>query len=329
MIVESFFTDAYKGITGFYKTITGGLPSLDRFKEAFSKFDFTDLKNTIKEIDKGKGVIDKVRDAYTGAGKTAQEAKTATDAYARSLQAQADQENVSRDEINKQLEEQRDLLYQLGRAGQDAFTQLIEASNPYQESVNLLKNAFGSLKTQAAEALYDILTGAKSASEALGGLARAIFKQLITGFIALAIEIFVLEKVREKFREIRDEVYNVNQQLKKQIALQAALAVFSGGFGIPFFAQGGAVSANAPIIVGEKGPELFVPNSNGRIIPNNQMDGADTASVSGDSKNVTVNFNINTVDASDFDDLLIQRQALIISIINKALNERGQRSLTA
>jgi len=326
-IVINFFTDAWNSMKGFYSTLFGGLPSIERFKEAFSKIDYTATKKVFEEIDKGKGVIDKVTDAYKGTTQATQQAQKASEAYARSLQAQADQDNIPAYLINEQLRQQRDLLYQLGRAGQDAYAQLIEASNPYQESVNLLKNAFGSLKTQAAEALYDILTGAKSAGEALGGLARAIFKQLITGFIALAIEIFVLEKVREKFREIRDEVYNVNQQLKKQIALQAALAVFSGGFGIPFFAQGGAVSANAPIIVGEKGPELFVPNSNGRIIPNNQMDGADTASVSGDSKNVTVNFNISTVDASDFDDLLIQRQALIISIINKALNERGQRSL--
>lgn len=326
-LIVNFFSDIGKSIGGFYEVITGGFPTIERFKEAFEKINLNQTTALFNEINKGKDIVTRLREAWNGTKVATQDADKAAQALSRSYQAQADQDNIPAYIINQELRLQKDLYYQLTRAGQDAFAQLIEASNPYQESVNLLKNAFGSLKTQAAEALYDILTGAKSASEALGGLARAIFKQLITGFIALAIEIFVLEKVREKFRAIRDEVYNVNQQLKKQIALQAALAVFSGGFGIPFFAQGGAVSANAPIIVGEKGPELFVPNSNGRIIPNNQMDGADTASVSGDSKNVTVNFNINTVDASDFDDLLIQRQALIISIINKALNERGQRSL--
>jgi len=34
------------------------------------------------------------------------------------------------------------------------------------------------------------------------------------------------------------------------------------------FAAGGPVSAGAPIVVGEEGPELFMPNSAGNIVPN-------------------------------------------------------------
>jgi hypothetical protein len=40
---------------------------------------------------------------------------------------------------------------------------------------------------------------------------------------------------------------------------------------IPKLAQGGMVSANKPYIVGEVGAELFVPSSNGRIVPNNKL----------------------------------------------------------
>ena len=47
------------------------------------------------------------------------------------------------------------------------------------------------------------------------------------------------------------------------------------------------------------------------------------------SENVNVTFNINTLDASDFDDLLMRRQDLIIGLINRGLAERGKRSLTA
>ena len=38
-----------------------------------------------------------------------------------------------------------------------------------------------------------------------------------------------------------------------------------------FRAQGGPVKANAPYIVGEKGPELFVPNGAGNIVANNDL----------------------------------------------------------
>ena len=42
---------------------------------------------------------------------------------------------------------------------------------------------------------------------------------------------------------------------------------------IPKLAAGGTVKANSPYIVGEVGPELFVPSSGGRIVPNNKLGG--------------------------------------------------------
>jgi len=52
-------------------------------------------------------------------------------------------------------------------------------------------------------------------------------------------------------------------------------AAFTGGgmVNIPGFANGGPVLGGRPIIVGEKGPELFVPGSNGNVVPNNAMGG--------------------------------------------------------
>ena len=35
--------------------------------------------------------------------------------------------------------------------------------------------------------------------------------------------------------------------------------------------MGGPVQRNSAYMVGERGPELFVPNSSGSIIPNNKM----------------------------------------------------------
>ena len=45
-------------------------------------------------------------------------------------------------------------------------------------------------------------------------------------------------------------------------------SLFGGGAGPSGFAHGGAVHANVPIIVGENRPELFVPSTAGRIMPN-------------------------------------------------------------
>ena len=41
----------------------------------------------------------------------------------------------------------------------------------------------------------------------------------------------------------------------------------------------------------------------------------------------TVNFNINTVDAAGFDQLLIQRKGTITQIINNAMNNQGKMGI--
>jgi hypothetical protein len=51
---------------------------------------------------------------------------------------------------------------------------------------------------------------------------------------------------------------------------------------IPGRASGGPVSGGSPYIVGEMGPELFIPGSSGTILPNNRMGG-------GARINITVN----------------------------------------
>lgn len=66
-------------------------------------------------------------------------------------------------------------------------------------------------------------------------------------------------------------------------------------------AAGGPVSAGESYMVGEKGPELFVPNSNGRIVPHGQF--------GGNSINVTVN---NPEPAAATRD--IQRELLLAGV---------------
>ena len=64
---------------------------------------------------------------------------------------------------------------------------------------------------------------------------------------------------------------------------------------LPGKALGGAVGAGRPYMVGERGPELFVPGAQGNIVPNNAMGGsnivvnvdASGSSVEGDSNQAT------------------------------------------
>ena len=80
---------------------------------------------------------------------------------------------------------------------------------------------------------------------------------------------------------------------------------------------GGSRLPNSPFLVGEKGPELFTPNTSGTVTPNHQLGGGST----------NVSFNITTVDADGFEDMLQEQRGTIISMINSALNEQGRPAI--
>ena len=83
--------------------------------------------------------------------------------------------------------------------------------------------------------------------------------------------------------------------------------------------KGGTTMGSSPFVIGEAGPELFVPGRTGTVVPNDEMGGK--------GQTVNVNFTINATDTRDFDKLLRSRQGLIIGVINQALNESGRRAL--
>ena len=94
------------------------------------------------------------------------------------------------------------------------------------------------------------------------------------------------EKLGEVVRSLgRDLVRLVFSQLVTQPLAKGIGNVLRG---IPFMAMGGPVSSGSPYVVGEKGPELFVPHASGTIVPNNKMG----SSGGGGTGSVTVNYNI-------------------------------------
>lgn len=82
--------------------------------------------------------------------------------------------------------------------------------------------------------------------------------------------------------------------------------------------QGGRMNQDQPYLVGEAGPELVVPDRASNVVPNGQLGGG---------KAVTVNFNISTVDARGFNELLVNSRGLIVNMINSAVNEKGNMAI--
>ena len=88
-----------------------------------------------------------------------------------------------------------------------------------------------------------------------------------------------------------------------------------------FRASGGPVSSGSPYVVGEKGPELFVPNSSGSIIPNSKM-GSGSGGAGGTNVNVTYNI-ASGVSRSDLAPILEQQRKLLKAEIPDMVRRGG------
>jgi hypothetical protein len=125
-----------------------------------------------------------------------------------------------------------------------AKQQNIEADRAFkksQEDLARSQEEFNALAKDVLGGFITDLVNGKSAAEALAG---------------------ALEKVASKLLDIA-----LDQLFAPQAGGGGGLGVFISSIFGGFKAAGGPVSANKAYIVGEKRPELFVPNSAGKIIP--------------------------------------------------------------
>jgi lambda family phage tail tape measure protein len=140
-----------------------------------------------------------------------------------------------------------------------------------------------------------------------------------------AIDTFI-ETGKFKFKDFAASVIaDLTKIIAKALILQAIKSIF-GNFGIPGLAEGGPAKAGQPYMVGEKGPELFVPKSAGTVIPNNKLNGS-TATLGTDrmvNAPITNNYNtynINAVDAKSVAQLFAENRKVLLGTVKMAERE--------
>ena len=157
-----------------------------------------------------------------------------------------------------------------------------EASlNKQVETTKKLKDAFDSIAKSIQGDIKEGIKGLIKGTSTLGDL---------------------LNKVADKFLDL---------------AIDQAFGSFGGGgifgfLGNIFKANGGPVAGGNPYVVGEKGPELFVPKSSGTIVPNNQLGG-------GGSTSVVVNVDASGTSAEGDEPDAAQLGRLIGSVVQAEL----------
>ena len=115
-------------------------------------------------------------------------------------------------------------------------------------------------------------------AEQLNNLYAGIGQTIETGVVDM------ITAATDKTKSLAEAAGNALRQLANQLlsfGINVGLGSLGGNDGVGFFSRlfpqralGGSVSSNRPYMVGERGPELFVPGAQGNVVPNNALGGA-------------------------------------------------------
>ena len=182
------------------------------------------------------------------------------------------------------------------------------------------KTSMEALKTSLTDF---VMTGKISFQSLKEVIIRSLVEALVGSAVQSAIKkasaLFKMEAIKKAMISVYEGALKTFASIPFPFNIAATGLAIGAGMKlvdkIKGFQKGGAVSKGQPIVVGEGGAELFIPNQTGQITQNARgTNGGAT----------TVNFNINTVDASGFEDLLFRSRGTISSLINQAVNEQGR-----
>ena len=163
---------------------------------------------------------------------------------------------------------------------------------PAEEAALAVTNTFKSMEDSIANSIKGVIKGTMSLKDAL----RSVFATYANRII--------------------DD--NANAFAK------GIMSLFGGGgggttpinIGADRFANGGRPPLNKPSIVGERGAELFVPDSAGTVIPNNK--------IGGQTINVTYSPQINALDPRTAQSVIAENAPTIVAVVRQAFNQNGQ-----
>jgi hypothetical protein len=229
-------------------------------------------------LDEMRGAIDavwvKVKDVFPEIGKVAGSVMRDLGVDTTAWTADIKMQSLALDGLGAVTAPAADKLSKFSKAAKDATTNLsplweqgqgFEALGGSMKSFNdSLEQVGQTFASNFSQAFSSIVDGSKSAKDAFSDMAKSILSQATSMFLNQAF---------------------------------SGLFGGSGGFGSifgalfgGFRAAGGPVSGGTPYMVGEKGPELFVPGRSGSIVPNAALG----SSRGGDQ----MTFNINLAGAN-------------------------------
>jgi lambda family phage tail tape measure protein len=145
------------------------------------------------------------------------------------------------------------------------------------------------------------------------------------GHMSDAIDQFV-ETGKASFSDLAKSILrDLAKMILKQMLYNALVGAIQAGAGalgvtIPGLATGGPAQKNKPYIVGEQGPELFVPQASGTVIPNNRL-GDMGGQISAPVTNNYITNQISALDAKSVAQLFAENRQALLGTVEYARKE--------
>jgi len=223
------------------------------------------------------------------------------------------------------IQEQDELLAELRRISAD--DRLTLAHETAQKEMEIQKKSFNDNFNLIKSGKANEIDLDKMSGKTKTDLAMKVGKETLNTMAGSNKKAFALNKAFNIAEGIMNTATGVTKALSSG---NIPLAIAIGAFGAVQIATimsqkyqgrklGGRMNQGQPYLVGEAGPELVVPDKASNVVPNGQLGGM--------GKPVTVNFNISTVDARGFNELLVNSRGLIVNMINSAVNEKGNMAI--
>lgn len=206
---------------------------------------------------------------------------------------------ISREERERANQQETENYYRRLELAQQKLNQAIEKRRGSFE-----EGFFGRMTEFFRDLPTQMEVGAEAFDSVMGNMERALNTFVQTGKLSF----------KDLARSIIADLIRI-QMRAQMLSLFKGLfgGLFSGGFGSGYAfgnqdlgqylmgngrASGGPVDSNTPYMVGERGPELFVPRSSGSIVPNHALNSM------GSTTNVTNNY-IQAIDVQSFEQRLL------------------------
>ena len=219
------------------------------------------FEETADDIRKTKKVVDEFEHSFVSLGDSARNAfdnlidfKNYVTGFDPMAEAIIGDVSVWQEHFNKV----NDLIFEFTRGAVDGVAKITDKTISFGEAISQFSIK---LSSQFADSFANLVVSGENLLQGLGNIFLDILKQMAQMIIKAAVLAAIFS------------MFGGGLGASGDITKFKDILKFSMGGMIPGRAKGGPVASNRPYMVGEVGPELFVPNQQGTIIPNNALGG--------------------------------------------------------